>query len=87
MFCDPQKRHSCTYDPKQDQNRNNSLGSYNLLVSEMKMNGQESIHAESQHSERIEAQTNKMPVTKESGFIFCKFSPCCDFNRKVKLIM
>ena len=48
MFCNLQKGSSGTYDPKQDQNGNTSLGSNSLLVSEMKMNGQESIHAESQ---------------------------------------
>ena len=51
MFCNHQKGSSATYDPKYDQNWNNSLGSYNLLVSEMMMNGQESIHAESQNSD------------------------------------
>ena len=51
MFCNLQKGSSGTYDPKYDQNGNNSLGSYNLLVSEMMMNGQESIPAEIQNSD------------------------------------
>ena len=65
MFCNLQKGSSGTYDPKYDQNGNNSLGSYNLLVSEMMMNGQESISTLRAKTLMIEAQTNKMPVTKE----------------------
>ena len=81
MFCNLQKGSSGTYIMTRNKIKmgKTSLGSYSLLVSEMKMNGQDSYSRWEPNLNSYDWGTNK--ERKVDSFSQCKFSPFCETEK------